>query len=289
MKSKSAFEDELKLFESIIAFGKKLVNWEEERPEIIEFKFPIIVQLNRTIEIVKAIKILIENKEYSTILILLRSQIESYFYLSYLLEDEIENRCLAYNYWHIFDSKKGYERATSGTETNKQLSKSIQKDKNIGISLSENFADYSEKIKELEKKLSLPIFSVVRNKAEELKSNKIKRPNWYQYFNEKNKNIKELAYNLGLHAAYESAYRYNSKSTHSNDAHASYLENGIHTNMVIECVVESSHFTILLYKDYIEKRQKDKMNDLSDWFYDEIESVRSKIIKKLENDHQQWL
>lgn len=289
MESKQDFIEESKLFESIIAFGNKLTNWEMERPEIIEYKSPIIVQLNRTIEIIKAIKILVENNEPSTILILLRSQIESYFYLSYLLEDDTINRCLAYNYWHILESKKGFEKATPGTETNKQLSNSIKKDKNDGISLSANFADYLEKIKELEGKLNLPIFTTVRNKVGELKKKEIKRPKWYQYFNEKNINIKELAYNLGLHAAYEGGYRYNSMSTHSNDAHASYFEREKenHANTVIECVVESSHFAIQLYKDYIEKRQKDKMQELSVWFYDDIESLRSKIIEKLEYDHQQ--
>jgi hypothetical protein len=205
------------------------------------------------------------------------------------LEDDTINRCLAYNYWHILEEKKGYEKATSGTESNKQLSKSIQKDKNDGISLSAHFVDYSEKIKELEEKLNLPIFTSVRNKVEELKNKKIKKLNWYQYFNEKNINIKELASNIELHAACEGGYRYNSRSTHSNDAHVSYLEREKenHASMVNKCVVESSHFTIQLYKACIEERHKDKMQELSDWFYDEIESVRSKIIENLEYGYQQ--
>lgn len=283
MESKTRFTDELKLFESIIAFGNKLVNWEKEIPTIIEYKFPIIVQLSRTIEIVKAIKTLIESNEYSTILILLRSQIESYLYLSYLLEEDTINRCLAYNYWHILEEKKGYEKATPGTEMNKQLLNSIQKDKNNNISLSFSFSDYSEKIKELEGKISLPIYAIIQSKVEELKRKKTRRPNWYQYFNEKNENIKELAYSLELQAAYEGEYRYNSKSTHSNDAHASYFERELenYENTVIECVIESSHFIIQIYKTYIEKRQNDKIQELNAWFYGEIESLRSRIIEKL--------
>ena len=289
----SELMEESKLIEKLLIFGTNLLKWEMDSAKEAA-KFPLIFQLRRTLEILDSIQILIKHSNSSTLMILLRSQIESFFYIEYLIREETQKRGIAYNYWHLKEMAKNYERLIPGTELYKQLQSHFRKDTSGNFQFDISSVDPEKSFSEIQSILNNEIFFDIKEEENRLKAENIKNPKWYQFYNPKNCSLKELSSSLGFNGLYEGSYRLNSRSTHGNDSHEGYFKYkpegkielfNIRTPvMTLDCTKESSHYALTLYQDYIEKRLPEYSDEFNSWFNTEIEKLRGKILER-NNDH----
>lgn len=208
----------------LINYSKKLM--EEVKPNETT---DIINQIfSSKMEIVRSIRELIKDKNSEGIEILLRSYIEYFFQLMFILDNPklIENRALCYEYFFnktMLEIKFDSDILLSAIENyNKKYNKKLEEFELRGLKLS------IEKVlldsKDDEKKLNCQKFKVVQ---EEIKKSP-KSLKFYQHFleNEDSKinNLRELAEYLGLLNYYLLEYSLLSRNVHGSNNNKLNLE-----------------------------------------------------------------
>lgn len=279
------------LIEKLVIFGTNLLSWELESKEK-SGKFALIFLLRRTLEILDSISILIKNSTSSTLMILIRSQIECFFYIEFILRENTKQRGISYTYWHLKDFKKIYEKLSPGYEQSKQIQGIFSEDTSGNIELDSPPLNLQDILNDINFRLNNEIYSEIKEEEKRLRSLKIKTPKWYQYYNQDINSIEKLASSLGCGALYEVNYRLTSRSTHGNDSHEGYFDYNADKTinlynirtpvMSLDCTIESSHFALKLYQSYIEKRLPECSDFFNNWFNDEIQELREMILDKKE-------
>ena len=282
--------EQSKLIKELLIFGTNLLDWELKSSEK-SAKFPLIFLIRRTLEILDSISILIRNSNSSTLMMLLRVQIELFFYIEYLIRENTKVRGNCHNYWHLKELKKSYKRLDANTELGKQFLSTHKKDKSSNTQLDLPSSSFLEKkLTDINRRLDHKMYSEIMEEEKRLKGLNIKKPKWYQYYNENTGNIEKLASCLDFHSLYEVNYRLTSRSIHGIDSY----EGVFHYNsdgtldicnirepvMSLDCAIESSHFALSLYKSYIERRLPKYSNIFNNWFNTRIQDLRQKYLNE---------
>jgi hypothetical protein len=273
-----------------VNLGSNILFWDIERNKGGDENLPIILFLRNYLEQLEACSILIKNSFSEPTHILIRTALENFFYIEYLLEKDFERRSLSFLVWNAYREKAYYEKADGKSSAYKDLVETYKKDK-IVSNFQPIVLPNIEKLKQQKNELlNLPIYKEVS--AEYLKKkDKRNRPEWYSLFKGPN-TIKELADHLKYPAFYKILYQSLSSSTHGTniiqgkivvDKNNSISIYQIRLPLNVEFLTNSCiTLSFNLYHDFTSKRLPDKLNDVKNWYLalkPFLDSLKTQLIK----------
>lgn len=260
--------------ENVVDFGTHLLKWQADKLLSGDDKIIPILFFRNILEIADAISILIKNSSIDPVKPLLRTLLENSFYLEYLLEKDKKNRALSYNVWLAHKDLKFIEKLTDSTQSGKQLSNEIKKDKYVKELKSDGYKLEIGKQNSLEL-LKLPHYIPIEKEYQRM--NKIKKnPMWYSLFDGP-KDIKQLAKKLNHHTSYEIIYRNLSDSTHANNNSKNKLipnGDGVTTDIIQirfprdaqMITVNALNILLITYNNFYQKELPNKKTEFSEWY-----------------------
>lgn len=163
----------------------------------------IIGLLEEVLGKLKSLKILIENENFDSNDIVMRSAFEAYVYLFFILEDDTEKRARAYAYKNKVEEIKLFEQMTEGSRKGNAIRGYL------GITLEEVLANNPQ--------INSEYIIRIKEKYENLFSPKEMKKTWFDFDN-KTKNFEQLCTKMGMEVEYNLIYRIFSKDVHSNRA-----------------------------------------------------------------------
>ncbi|MGD9679112.1 MAG: DUF5677 domain-containing protein [Vulcanibacillus sp.] len=175
----------------------------------------IIMHLRNHIDIIDGISDLIKISSVDNAERLNRMLFESYLYLNYILEKDVERRGKSYYFYYLLEQLKWYNKLKDKTPENISLKEMLKRDKYLNNSRLPTISSIDNEIAIVELNIHNPIFNEVKYEYDT--KPKKNRKQWYSLFGGP-KNIKELADRLKLPATYEINYRFGSSKVHSQDA-----------------------------------------------------------------------
>ena len=198
-----------------VHFGSQLIDWDLNR-EVAEKKDGYVVPilfLRNLIESSDGISILIRHGASDPAKSLLRTVLENFFSLEYLLES-VDERSMYFHAWNTFQQMKLYEKLDGHSDRAKQLSALLSKDKYMRPA-SPMVHEPVEKWKAIAKELlALDHYKDVVAEYERTAA-RIKNPQWYSLYDGP-VSVEALAGHLKLFGLYE-LYRSLSNSVHGTD------------------------------------------------------------------------
>lgn len=263
------------IISKFVDFGSNILKWdtEVERPEA--YNLPIIMSYRHFLELVDAISILVTHSSVDPCKPLLRSILETYFSLAYMLETNVANRGMSFLVWHIHKQIKAHMRNDSTSEMGKQLRRKLSSDKLTGNLILPDDPQSSAKIAALEATLQEPAYQQAEQEYQRLRLSNERNPPWYRFYDGP-KNIEEMANHLNLMALYDIVYRRWSGPTHGTDViirKASVSADGsadIFQLRYFGNVQEVAQWTLSLslkmFKLYIDDRLPAKTDDYTAWY-----------------------
>ena len=259
--------------DNAVDFGTHLLKWQADKMQSGDQHLVPILFFRNILELADAISILIKNSSVDPAKPLLRTLLENSFGLEYLLEKDKKNRALSYNVWIAHKDLKFYEKLNKSTQSGKQLSNEINKDKYVK-ELSSNNSILELGKRNSEELLKLPLYEAIEQEYQ--RTNAIKKnPMWYSLFDGP-RDIEQLAKRLNHHTSYEIVYRILSDSVHANDI----LKNKLAPNKngqtdIIQIrfpkdaqniTVHTLNFLLLTYINFYQKELPNKKADFSNWY-----------------------
>ena len=186
------------------------------------FVAPVFLGLH-VVEALDAIAILIRRCSVDPAKLILRSQMEAMFGLSYMALGDTERKSLQYVVGHAHARIDWYKRLDPSTEQGKQLDADIKKDSTFG-ELDIVGLDTESTIKNLEKMFLRPEYVPVEAEWQRtrgiIKSGKI----WWYNLYDGPRNVQGLAEAVNDHGFYQIMYR-----TYSGEMHATNAMESMHT------------------------------------------------------------
>jgi hypothetical protein len=149
---------------------------------------------------------------------LLRTALEIQLAVKYILEnkDNYEQRCLAYEFYHLRDKLRWAQRCDPESQVGKQLRAEL-----AGDVFADLFdipgRDVAEEARQLEATMNSLRYDGVRTELARMKAAKVKDGNWFSLWDGP-KDIRSLAIHLKMGSLYESLYRGWSSVTHGEGA-----------------------------------------------------------------------
>jgi hypothetical protein len=201
------------LIDSVVNFGTHLIKWEVEKELDDKENIVHILFLKNILELADGISILVKKSSIEPSKILLRSMLENFFQLEYLLEKDTENRAQCFIVWKLLKDVKFYEKLNLNTQEGKQFRAAFNNDKFIkNYNITSRF-DYLEGKATIDKLLKIPKHIPI---IEEYRRAKLKNKNlkWFS-LHDGPKNIAELATVLKHNNSYEIFYREFSENVHA--------------------------------------------------------------------------
>ena len=149
---------------------------------------------------------------------LLRTALEVQLALKYMMEhkDTYEQRCLAYEFYHLRDKLKWVQRCDPATENGKRLRAELNGDAMAGI-FDVKGRNLAEEARDLEARMNSTRYTKVRDELARMKKEKIRDGGWFSVWDGP-KTIRELAIHLKCGAIYEALYRSWSSVSHGESA-----------------------------------------------------------------------
>jgi len=149
---------------------------------------------------------------------LLRTALEIQLSLKYMMEckETYEQRCLAYEFYHLQDQLRWTQRCDPGSQLGKQLRADLAGDPLLDI-FDVKGRDLPGEAANLEASLNSPRYASVRAELERMKAAKIRAGGWFSLWDGP-KNIRSLAIHLKAGSLYEAPYRAWSSVTHAEAA-----------------------------------------------------------------------
>ncbi len=200
-------------------FGTHVLTWDLKTAKGGDENIPIIQMFRNIIENVDAISILVKNSCIDASKPLLRTLLENFLQLEYLLENDSIKRSLNFLVWDFHRQLHFAKKVKKGTKENLDFLLNIRSDS----SLTKNhqipdFEDVDAKIENINNLLAMPIYKHSVNEYQKLllRKKSIDFIKWYE-FNQGPSSIKRIAKHLKRDAFYEIFYSSLSKSTHGND------------------------------------------------------------------------
>lgn len=187
-----------------------------------KFLSPVFLGLH-VVEALDAIAILVRRCSVDPAKVILRSQMEAMFGLSYMALGDTERKSLQYVVGHAHARMDWYKRLDPLTEQGKQLEADIKKDSTFG-ELDIVGLDTEPTIKNLEKMFQRPEYAPVEAEWQRtrslIKSGKI----WWYNLYDGPRNVQGLAEAVNDHGYYQVMYR-----TYSGEMHATNAMESMHT------------------------------------------------------------
>ncbi|MHA6246507.1 DUF5677 domain-containing protein [Pontibacter sp. CAU 1760] len=262
--------------EETVNFGSHILKWDLDTAKGGDEQIPIILSLRHFLELIDSISILVKSFSVDPCKLILRGALETYFGIEYMLEQNTNDRCMAFMVWHTHKNLKSYKSLDSRNEQVKQLQQKLNSDKAInGFKIPENLKlNYA--IQNLESLLKKPSYLNANKEYERLKSKGEKNPAWYRLFDGP-KNIQELAERLNLSGLYEILYRYWSGPTHGTDILQGKLVGAIDNRAEIiqlrypkDAQAVTSYamtLSLKLFILFVDKRHSHKKQDYTNWYH----------------------
>jgi hypothetical protein len=174
------------------------------------------------IEMTDGVEVLVSQSCPVPAIPLLRSSFEALLAIEYILEDQYENRSLAWLAEYMRKRLSLYKSHDPSTPEGKKFQKILSKDKivgNVTLSYPKEFDTFRSNYEQL---LNSPQFQPVQSEFKKCKKeNKGRTPNWYQLFgpmpSKSLKNLEQLATHLNRGGMYEKLYREWSSIHHAHD------------------------------------------------------------------------
>jgi hypothetical protein len=200
-----------------VNFGTHVLEWCNESQILKEdCAIPVLLLFRHSLELLDSISLLISQGLSDPCKILLRCLFESIMSIEYILQQDSEQRAMAFLVWHLKDKRKWYLKTTPGSQEYDDLVQAFQKDKLVKAPKTPPQIKVTEAIQNLDRLLSKSKYFEAAKEYDRLKHDEKRTPNWYHLFSGPN-NIKQLADSLGHSAFYEILYRSWSGPTHGTD------------------------------------------------------------------------
>jgi hypothetical protein len=226
-------------------------------------------------ELIDSIAILIRNSSIDPCKSLLRTSLETFFYLDFLLDNEQEKRAMCFLVWNAHRNIKLYKKLDGESELFKEMKSKYEKDrylKNIEPLVYKEIVDPA--LENSERLLELPSYQPVN--SEYLRTKKLrKNPNWYSLYDGP-KDIEMLANKSQFAVLYEILYRSWSQSVHGTDiiqGKVSKNTSGLGEILQIRFPAEAQTITqycfnlsIPIFQKFIEKRIPEKNDEFKKWY-----------------------
>jgi hypothetical protein len=260
--------------DEIINFGSNVILWDTENVKGQEEFLPPILFLRNLLEYVDACSILIKKSSIEPCNSILRTILENFLSIEYLLLEKTEQRALSFLVWNTFENRKLLLSMDGKSDSSIRLQSAFKKDKLFKDAPIFTLPNAAKKIKNNEELLKSEKYKQVVKEYYRTKEKLKKTPNWYNLFDGPI-NIEKLADKLGYNAYYEILYRTLSSSTHGTaiiqgkikrndykgiDIFQIRLSNGA-KNTTSFCVT----LTTSLFRTYILKRIPSKKDDFDTW------------------------
>jgi hypothetical protein len=260
--------------EEIVNFGSNIVSWDIEKARGEEEILPPILFLRNFLEYTDACSILVKQSSIEPCNSMLRTVLENFLSLEYLLQEKKHERSLCFIVWNAFENKQIFQSMDRNSVSYKRIEDAFNKDKIFHGIKPFALPDIELRIKNNERLLEYDKYKSTVSEFFRTKKNSNKNPNWYSLYNGP-RNVEQLADRLGFNAYYEILYRGLSSSTHGTsiiqgkvtrnidygvDIHQIRLPASAQTVTTL-CINLSTY----LFKTYIHKRLPNKIRDFDDW------------------------
>jgi len=277
--------------EETVNLGSNILIWDMEINRGGDENLPILLFLRNYLEQLDACSILIKYACVEPAHNLIRTALENFFYIQYLLEEDFERRSRFFLVWNAYRTKAYYEKADGKSESYLDLVKTYKEDKFLSNFKPIIIPDIEPLKQNSQEFLDLPKYKGISQEYQK-KLIKRNRPEWYSLFNGPN-NIKELADHLKYPAFYKILYQSLSSSTHGTNIIQDKIVTDENNNVSIfqirlpiniEFLVNACMtLSFSLYNDFTNKRLPDKVSIIKDWylalkpFLDSLKTTHIKI------------
>ncbi|WP_421896877.1 DUF5677 domain-containing protein [Marinoscillum sp.] len=256
-------------------FGSRIIEWDISQSKGGDHQLPAVLFLRNFLELIDSIAILIRNSSIDPCKSLLRTSLETFFYLDYLLDDEQERRAMCFLVWNAHRNIKLYKKLDGESELFKQLKSKYAKDKylkNIDPFIYKEIVNPA--LENSESLLNLPSYQPIN--LEYLRTKNLrKNPNWYSLYDGP-KDVEELATKSQFSILYEILYRSWSQAVHGTDiiqGKISKSNSGQGEILQIRFPAEAQSITqycfnlsIPIFQKFIEKRIPEKIDEFKKWY-----------------------
>jgi hypothetical protein len=273
--------------EEFVNFGTKILEWDAEQLVGEEESVIPLLFLRNFLDKIDAISILIKYSSNESCKILLRTALETAFYLEYLLENNTKERSMMYLVWSRMEQDKFVLKFDGKSEQFKEYRAKHLKDKLVRESPEIKINNPQEKIEISRRLLNSTKYKPFTEEYYKQKKLTKKVPSWYSLFGGP-KNIEELANNSNLHTFYEILYREWSYATHGTDAFPGKMKFKENTGLeIIEIrnqellmtiATNCCSISVLVFKTYVSKKLPSKKAEFNSW----TRSINN-ILKELKN------
>jgi len=202
----------------LVAFGSQLIDWDltREAGEKKDGYLVPILFLRNYIENIDAIGILVRHGASDPAKSILRTVVENFFSLEYLLSEDQHERSMSFHVWNTYHNYKLYEKLDGTSAQAKELQALLEKDKML-TDKSPLILEIVDKMKANAKELlALPLYQDFAAEFERTKLKfKKRKVYWYSLYDGP-ASVVELANKSRFPALYE-VYRGLSKTVHGVD------------------------------------------------------------------------
>jgi hypothetical protein len=253
-------------------FGAKILCWDIETQAGGDEKLPPLLFLRNQIELLEAASILVKESLIEPCYLLLRSLIETYFYLSYIFEKDTDRRSLCFIVWDLQRTIQLLHKSDGTSAQAKEATAMYSMDKALKSSAFV-YEKAQEQIRIRLDFLSKPKYKAINEEYERV-SRKTKSTYWFSLF-EGPKSIKQLARQLELPGVYDGFYGILSNSIHGTDIIRNKLSSNGKGQLEVKQIrlpngiryvmMSFLHFSDLSFEIYLKNRAPQKMNIFGKW------------------------
>lgn len=270
------------LIDEFVNFGTHVMTWIIHSSKGSDAQLPLTMFFRDMLEKADSISSLIKMSNVEPSKIILRSVFEISLYIKYLLDDNFEDRSMAFLVCNAKRKIRTYKAFDKNDPAYKTTIKLLEQDELLDPSFLENFPSLEKPITNQYEILKLPHYQRITNEYERTKKGDKRTPNWYRLFNGP-RNIQELAKKVNIPFLYVILYRKWSESVHGTEiltnrivkSQNSYKKEGkvnvdiIQMNLPIDVQEVASYTLILMLMIFIKLRDKklqNKEKEIMDWY-----------------------
>lgn len=273
--------------DKLVTFGLQLIEWDFERDDVEKkdgYLVPILF-LRNLIENIDAISILVRHGSSDPSKSLLRTVLENFFSLEYLIGEKGHERSMSFLVWNTYHNVKYYEKLDGTSERAKNLQALLRKDKFLYQSSPLVFDKADELKANAKQLLALDLYVEFAKEFERTKQ-KVKNPYWYS-LHDGPRDVEGLA-NLSKFPALYEVYRGLSNSVHGTDVIQGKLSSmgdgrigipQLRLPTEAQMITQYSHnLCVAAYATYVSVRVPAKKDEYANWLQ-AIQPLRDALAK----------
>ena len=211
------------LIENVSRFAGQVFIWLDDIKPLEQHLAPTLTLYRHAVELLDAIAGLVRRSSTDPAMILLRSLLESLLQLKYLLEDDQENRGMAFLVCHVHRKMDLHRRADENTQIGKIVRERLKADKVLSQVNLQPMRDLAESVQKLEEVVEQEPYVAAEKEYQRVQQERRRGvQSWYQLFDGPN-DLFKLAEHLEYAGTYEIFYRQWSEKVHGSDVLSSSL------------------------------------------------------------------